>query len=59
MSTHKQIDKLCCAVIVLTLFLTVVFINGESLGVVPVMAQNGYASGLFDNSRVHSIDIVL
>ena len=59
MSTHKQIDKLCCAVIVLTLFLTVVFINGESLGVVPVMAQNGYASGLFDNSRVHSIDIVM
>lgn len=59
MSTHKQIDKICCAVMALTLLLTILLVNGEKLGVTPVMAQAGYASGLFDDSKVHSIDIVM
>lgn len=59
MSTHKQIDKICCGVMLFTLIVTVVFINGERLGIMPVMAQTGYASRLFDDSRVHSIDIVM
>jgi len=42
-----------------TLIVTAVFINGERLGIMPVMAQAGYASRLFDDSRVHSIDIVM
>lgn len=57
MSTHKQIDKICCVIMLFTLLLTAAFINGEKLGVVPVMAEPGYASGLFDDSRVHNIDI--
>ena len=59
MSTHKQIDKICCGVMLFTLIVTAVFINGERLGIMPVMAQAGYASRLFDDSRVHSIDIVM
>ena len=59
MSTHKQIDKICCGVMLFTLIVTAVFINGERLGIMPVMAQTGYASRLFDDSRVHSIDIVM
>ena len=59
MSTHKQIDKICCGVMLFTLIVTAVFMNGERLGIMPVMAQTGYASRLFDDSRVHSIDIVM
>ena len=59
MSTHKQIDKICCGVMLFTLIVTAVFINGKRLGIMPVMAQAGYASRLFDDSRVHSIDIVM
>lgn len=59
MSTHKQIDKICCGVMLFTLIVTAVFINGKRLGIMPVMAKTGYASRLFDDSRVHSIDIVM
>ena len=59
MSTHKQIDKICCGVMLFTLIVTAVFMNGERLGIMPVMAQTGYASRLFDDSRVQSIDIVM
>lgn len=59
MSTHKQIDKICCMVMLLVLLLTVLFVNGERLGVVPVMAEAGYETRLFDTSRVHTIDIVI
>lgn len=59
MSTHKHIDKICCGVLVLVLLLTVAFVNGQKLGVVPAAAQTGYASRLFDDSKVHSIDIVM
>lgn len=59
MSTHKHIDKICCGVLLLVLLLTVVFVNGQKLGVVPAAAQTGYTSGLFDDSKVHSIDIVM
>lgn len=59
MSTHKRIDQICCVVMILVLLLTAALINGEKLGVVPVMAQAGYASRLFDTGKVHTIDIVM
>lgn len=59
MSTHKHIDKICCMVLLLVLFLTVIFVNGEKMGIVPVMAEAGYVARLFDTSRVHTIDIVM
>ena len=33
MSTHKQIDRICCGVLVLMLLLTIVFMNAGKLGV--------------------------
>lgn len=36
MSTHKQFDLICVAVLLCTLLITILFINGESLGLVPI-----------------------
>ncbi|MDO4989898.1 MAG: CotH kinase family protein [Eubacteriales bacterium] len=59
MSTHKHIDRICVAVTVLALLLTVLFINGEALGLSASARTPAYESTLFDTSRVHTIDIVI
>lgn len=59
MSTYKHIDKICYAVIALALVITILFANASKLGVMPVMAEIGYESRLFDTSRVHTIEIVM
>lgn len=57
MSTHKQIDRICCGVLVFILLLTILFMNAGMLGVKAVTHVMGYESGLFDTSMVHTIDI--
>ena len=57
MSTHKWIERICAVATVLALVLTVLFMNGELLGIQVVAATLGYENRLFDNSRVHTIDI--
>ncbi len=59
MSTHKNIDRICCLVMVLALALTVLFMNGESFGVQAASSAPGYETRLFDTSTVHTIDIVM
>ena len=59
MSTHKHFDKICCVVLALTLVLTVLFMNAESLGVQAADKVMGYENRLFDRTRVHTIDIVM
>ncbi len=59
MSTHKHIDKICCVVLALTLILTVLFINGEKLGIQKASSIMKYETTLFDTSRVHTVDIVM
>ena len=59
MSTHKHIDKICCVAIVLALILTVVFMNGESPGIVSAGKKMGYENRLFNTDKVHTIDIVM
>ncbi len=59
MSTHKAIDKICCVVLALTLLLTVLFVNGESLGLKKASSAMGYESKLFDTSKVHTINIIM
>lgn len=59
MSTHKCIDKLCAAALVLCLLLAAAFMNGEALGVHPAASVMGYETRLFDTARVHTIDIVM
>lgn len=58
MSTHKSIDKICVAVLVIAMLVTVLFMNGEVFGITTVSAL-GYEQRLFDTSKVHSIDIVM
>ncbi len=59
MSTHKYIDKICCAAVALSLIFTVLFMNAESFGVAEALKVKGYEARLFDTSTVHTIDIVM
>lgn len=59
MSTHKYMDKICIIAIILALLVTVTFVNGKSLGIKSVKKTLGYEDRLFDDSRVHTIDIVM
>lgn len=40
MSTHKYIDRICVAVLLFTLLLTVLFVNGEALGVQVIVDED-------------------
>ena len=57
MSTHKHIDRVCAAVLALTLALTVLFIQGKSLGLEAAPSALGYEARLFDAGQVHTIDL--
>ena len=47
MSTHKNIDIICVAVLVFTLLLTILFMNGERLGIQVVVDEDQeYHSGV-------------
>ena len=59
MSTHKWIDRICAGALALALVLTVLFMNGEALGIEAVDRLIGYENRIFDNSRVHTLDIVI
>lgn len=59
MSTHKYIDRICVAALILSLLISIVFINGESLGIQQAPVSFGYEDRLFDTSMVHTIDIVM
>ena len=59
MSAHKNIDRICIAVTVLTLVIAFIFCNGQALGVKSTAHAIGYENRLFDHSRVHTIDIVM
>ncbi len=58
MSTHKNFDKICCVVLALTVIITVLFINGESLGIKKASSVMGYEKKLFDTSYVHTVNII-
>ena len=59
MSTHKYMDTLCAAALVLCLLLTAAFMNGEALGIRSAASVMGYETRLFDRERVHTLDIVM
>lgn len=59
MSTHKNFDKICCVVLAFTLVITVLFINGESLGIKKASSVMGYEEKLFDTSYVHTVNIIM
>ncbi len=59
MSTSKHFDKICCIVLCFTVLVTVLFMNGNRLGVLAASNTMGYENRLFDTSKVHTIDIVM
>ncbi len=58
MLKRKYIDFICIAVFVLAVVLTLLFMNGEALGLQAASAAPGYETRLFDKSRVHTLDIL-
>ncbi|MGI6161503.1 MAG: CotH kinase family protein [Christensenellales bacterium] len=57
MIKHRKIDIICVFAIILAMALTVLLINGEDLGIAKAISTPPYASRLFDQNRVHTIDI--
>ena len=59
MSKHKYVDRICIAATILSLVLAVFFLCKGVLGIEGFVKEIGYESKLFDNSKVHTIDIVM
>lgn len=59
MSTSKHFNRICAAVMVLCLALTLMLCFPEAVGIQAASKVIGYETRLFDTSYVHSIDIVM
>ena len=59
MLTHKNIDKIGVVAIALSLIITVLFMNGSTLGIRAAGKTMGYEERLFSTDKVHSIDIII
>ena len=59
MTAHKWIDRVCCVAVLFALVLTVLFMNGDLLGIQAEDRMLGYEDRLFDETKVHTIDIVM
>lgn len=59
MSAHKQIDRICMAIVAVMLVITLIFCNGSLLGMETTAHAIGYENRIFDTSKVHTIAIVM
>lgn len=59
MSKHKYMDKICIVAIILSLIIAVFFLCKGVLELEDFTKKMGYETRLFDNSKVHTIDIVM
>ena len=59
MSGSKHFDKIAWTVTAFILVLTFLFMNGDVLGLKVMAHTMGYENRLFDNTRVHTIDLVM
>ena len=59
MSASKHFEKIAWAVTAVILVVTILFMNGGALGLEVMAHTMGYENRLFDNTRVHTIDIVM
>lgn len=59
MLKHKNIDRICCIVLIFTLLLTVCFMGAAAAGLIETDNTLGYEKRLFDTAQVHTIDIVM
>lgn len=53
MAAHKHIDAICIAITVLTLLITILFMNGKALGIT-VMAGEDESAGMFTENDLDS-----
>lgn len=59
MLKSKRIDVICIVVMVLAVIGTLLFMNGETLGLTPASSNPGYETRLFDKTKVHTVDILI
>lgn len=59
MSGHKNIDKICVSIVAVTVVMALIFYNGKAFGIETSAHTLGYENKLFDNSKVHTINIVM
>lgn len=59
MLKHKNINKICWAVVALVVVITILFTVLASSGLIEASAGVDYEDKLFDTSKVHSIDIAM
>lgn len=59
MSGSKHFDRIAIIITALTLGLTVLFMNGAVLGIETRSYTMGYEKRIFDNTKVHTVDIVM
>ncbi len=58
MSGSKYFDRIAVIVTAITLIVTILFMNGAALGIEVAATTMGYENRLFDNTKVHTVDIV-
>ena len=54
MLRYKYIDRVCCAVLALTLLITALFMGGVATGKITEDRTMGYEARLFDQTRVQT-----
>ena len=61
MSTHRNIDRICCIILalILILILTVLFVSAKGMSSENTPQPMGYENRLFDTGTVHTLDIVM
>lgn len=59
MLRHHWIDRICCIVLAATIAITCGLMGAVSLGMVEGDHSIGYENRLFDQSKVHTLDIVM
>lgn len=59
MLKHRWIDRIVAVVMFCAVGITLLFMHGESWGIIPAHTTPGYVSRLFDQRRVHTIDLQL
>ena len=59
MLKHKYIDLICITFTLIAIVITILFMNGEVIGIKNTYKSPGYEKRLFDKSKVHNIDIII
>ena len=59
MSARKGIDRICVLIVAATVIIGLIFCNGSAFGIGTVARGIGYENRLFDQSKVHTFEIVI